>query len=189
MLTWAFEFENQPWFEGFRTLATNGVDKPVLNLFRMAGLMQGDWVRTESDSAVPLEDLLTKGVSGKPDVDALAVRSDRRISVLAWNYHDDDVPAPAAGVRFVIQGVPAGVRRVLLRHYRIDETHSNSWTAWKYMGAPQHPTPEQFKRLESAGQLQLLESPNWIDVDSGSATIQTVLPRAGVSLVELTWDR
>ncbi|MCU1295500.1 MAG: glycoside hydrolase, family 39, partial [Bryobacterales bacterium] len=169
MLTWAFEFENQPWFDGFRTLATNGVDKPVLNLFRMAGLMQGDWVRTESDSAVPLEDLLTKGVSGKPDVDALAVRSDRRISVLAWNYHDDDVPAPAAGVRFVIQGVPAGVRRVLLRHYRIDETHSNSWTAWKHMGSPQHPTPEQFKRLESAGQLQLLESPRWIDVDSGSA--------------------
>jgi xylan 1,4-beta-xylosidase len=37
MLTWAFEFEGQPYFEGFRTLATNGVDKPVLNFFRMAG--------------------------------------------------------------------------------------------------------------------------------------------------------
>jgi xylan 1,4-beta-xylosidase len=23
-VTWAFEFEDQPWFEGFRTLATNG---------------------------------------------------------------------------------------------------------------------------------------------------------------------
>src|SRR5207302_7568672 len=29
-VTWAFEFENQPWFYGYRDLATNGVDKPVL---------------------------------------------------------------------------------------------------------------------------------------------------------------
>lgn len=40
ILTWAFEFENQPYFEGFRSLAINGIDKPVLNFFRMAGLMQ-----------------------------------------------------------------------------------------------------------------------------------------------------
>ncbi len=44
MLTWAFEFENKDYFEGFRTLATNGVDKPILNLFRMAGLMSGERV-------------------------------------------------------------------------------------------------------------------------------------------------
>ena len=37
MLTWAFEFEGQPYFDGFRTLATNGIDKPVLNVFRMFG--------------------------------------------------------------------------------------------------------------------------------------------------------
>ncbi len=41
MLTWAFEFEGKPYFDGYRTLATNGVDKPVLNFFRMAGLMRG----------------------------------------------------------------------------------------------------------------------------------------------------
>ena len=40
-VTWAFEFENQPWFYGYRDLATNGVDKPVLNVFRMFGMMQG----------------------------------------------------------------------------------------------------------------------------------------------------
>ena len=25
-LTWAFEFEDQPYFAGFRSLATNGID-------------------------------------------------------------------------------------------------------------------------------------------------------------------
>lgn len=36
-VSWAFEFEGQSWFHGFRDLATNGVDKPVLNVFRMYG--------------------------------------------------------------------------------------------------------------------------------------------------------
>ena len=34
-LTWAFEFEDQPYFAGFRVLATNGIDLPVFNVFRM----------------------------------------------------------------------------------------------------------------------------------------------------------
>lgn len=37
-VSWSFEFEDQPWFAGFRDLATNGVDKPVLNVFRLFGL-------------------------------------------------------------------------------------------------------------------------------------------------------
>ena len=40
-LTWAFEFENQPPFAGFRQLASNGIDLPVLNVFRMFGKMSG----------------------------------------------------------------------------------------------------------------------------------------------------
>ena len=172
MLTWAFEFEDQPYFDGFRTLATNGIDKPVLNLFRMAGLMRGDRVATES---------------GGPDVDALAVRSDRGISVLAWNYHDEDVPAPDADVRLEIAGVPGGVTRVLLRHYRIDEVHSNAWSAWKAMGSPQHPTAAQYAQLEAAGQLQLADSPRFVEVRGGAANPEFALPRQGVSLIELSW--
>ncbi len=35
VLTWAFEFEDQPWFAGYRQLSTNGIDLPVLNVFRL----------------------------------------------------------------------------------------------------------------------------------------------------------
>ena len=52
MLTWAFEFENQPYFDGFRSLATNGIDQPVLNVFRMAGMMRGDRVALRSAGSV-----------------------------------------------------------------------------------------------------------------------------------------
>lgn len=185
MLTWAFEFEDQPWFDGFRTLATNGVDKPVLNLFRMAGLMRGDRVKTYSTGAI---DVAAGGVRGNPDIDALSVRGDREISVLAWNYHDDDLPAPDAKVLLRITGFPNGTKRVLLRHNRIDQTHSNAWTAWQRMGSPQHPSAEQYAALEAAGQLQPLESPRWIGIGAGGdATLDIALPRQSVSLLQLSW--
>ena len=47
-LTWAFEFEDQPYFAGFRALATNGIALPVLNVFRMFGQMGGQRLAVES---------------------------------------------------------------------------------------------------------------------------------------------
>ena len=187
MLTWAFEFEDQPYFDGFRTLATNGVDKPVLNTFRMAGLMDGARVKVESSGAQGLDKVLTEGVRQNPDIDALATRSEHKAAVLVWNYHDDDVPAPAAEIRAAISGLPRDAGRVLLRHYRIDQDHSNAYTVWKQMGSPQGPTPEQYARLEAAGQLQLLESPRWLWSKSGTVEVNFELPRQGVSLLELSW--
>ena len=187
MLTWAFEFEGQPYFDGFRTLATNGVDKPVLNEFRMAGLMRGERVAVESSAAVKLDDILSAGVSRQPDIDAIAAKSERGISVMAWNYHDDDTPGPVAPVKLSVVGAPASARRVLLRHYRIDRDHSNSYTVWKAMGSPRQPAPEQYARLEQAGQLELLESPKWLSTNNGKVEVEFSLPRQAVSLLQLSW--
>ncbi len=187
MVTWAFEFENQPFFEGFRTLSTNGVDKPILNLYRMTGMMRGNRVAVESSGRVPLATMTAESVHGNSDVDALAVRSDHEISVLAWNYHDENVPAaPDAGVQIQVAGIPATVKRVLVRHYRIDDTHSNAFTAWKNMGSPQQPTTEQFASLEAAGQLQEFESPRWMNNDK-ETKLEIRLPRQALSLVQLSW--
>ena len=187
MLTWAFEFDAQPYFDGFRTLATNGVDKPILNLFRMAGLMRGDRVDATSSGAIRLDVVLAKGVRENPDVDVLATNDDRGVSILIWNYHDDDVAGPNAAIALSVQGLPAGAQRVLLSHYRIDANHSNAYSAWKVMGSPQNPTPDQQRQLEVAGQLQLLDSPNWLWNQSGTASINFDLPRQAVSLIRLEW--
>jgi xylan 1,4-beta-xylosidase len=187
MQTWALEFENQPYFDGFRTLATNGIDKPVLNFFRMAGLMRGQRVKVESNRGIPVAKMMSDGVRGDSDVDAFAVRTSGQISVLAWNYHDDDLPAPGEHIELRVAGIPASANRVLMHHYRIDDSHSNSWTVWKNMGSPQSPSPEQYATLEAAGQLQLLDSPHWIAASKGTTAIAFDLPRQGVSLVQLSW--
>jgi xylan 1,4-beta-xylosidase len=187
MLTWAFEFEDQPYFDGYRTLATNGIDKPALNVFRMAGLMRGDRVKVESSGAVGLDSILKASVREKPDIAAMATRSDHDIAVMTWNYHDDDMPAPNSAVRMTLAGIPATTHRVLLRHYRIDRDHSNAYTVWKQMGSPQNPSPEQYARLEAAGQLQLLESPAWLRPERGKVDLSFALPRQAISLVQVSW--
>jgi xylan 1,4-beta-xylosidase len=187
-VTWAFEFEDQPYFDGFRDLATNGIDKPVLNVFRMLGQMGGERVTAESSSAAPLEAIRDAGVRGSPDVNALASRQDRAVSVLVWNYHDDDLPATQAEVELVVEGLPVGAHeRLSLHHYRVDAEHSNSYEAWKKMGSPQKPSPEQYAQLERAGQLQLFGSPEWLRATNGRVTLKFSLPRQGVSLLKLTW--
>jgi xylan 1,4-beta-xylosidase len=187
MLTWAFQFEAQPYFDGFRTLATNGVDKPILNLFRMAGLMRGDRVEAASRGAIPLESILAKGIRENSDVDVLAARGDSGVSILVWNYHDDDLAGPIVPIALSVQGLPAGTQRVLMTHYRIDANHSNAYSVWQGMGSPRAPTPDQQRQLEAAGQLQLLDSPNWLWNQSESISINFDLPRQAVSLIRLDW--
>lgn len=184
-VTWAFEFENQKWFDGFRDLATNGVDKPVLNVFRMLGQMPGTRLDV-SNSNLTADEIIAQGVRGAtPDVHGLASKDDRSVAVLVWNYHDDDVPATHSDVDLVIKSIPA--KKVRLVHYRIDGTHSNSYAAWKKMGSPQELTAEHYEQLEHAGQLQLLTSPTWEDVEDGNVNVKFPLPRQGVSLVKLEW--
>ena len=187
MLSWSFEFEGKDYFEGFRTLATNGIDKPVLNVFRMAGLMSGERVATASTGRIPLEQILQNGVRQSPDVDALATKAEQQAAVMVWNYHDDDRPAPPAHVQVTIAGIPTGVKRVLLQHYRIDDTHSDAYTVWKQIGSPQSPTEKQYAELKEAGQLELLTSPVWLDVNAGALTVAVELPRQATSLLRLSW--
>jgi xylan 1,4-beta-xylosidase len=187
MLSWSFEFEDKDYFEGFRSLATNGIDKPVLNVFRMFGLMAGNRVATVSSGSVPLDTLVSTGVRQAPDVDAFATYGEHEASVLAWNYHDVEGATEPASTTVTITGIPASVHRVSLVHYRIDDTHSNAYTAWLAMGSPQNPTASQYADLKAAGQLQLLTSPKWVDVERGRLSIATSLPSNGISLMHLAW--
>ena len=190
VLTWAFTFEDQPYFAGFRQLATNGIDLPVLNVFRMFGKMGGRRVKVDSAAAVPLETMLKDGVRGeRPDVGALAAldAAAKTLTVMVWHYHDDDVPGPDAAVDLSVGGLPAGLDAVKLHRHTVDETHSNAFTAWKAMGSPQSPTPEQYAKLEEAGRLQPAGIGGTVPVERNVATVRFTLPRQGVSLVVLTW--
>ena len=184
-LTWAFEFEDQPPFAGFRQLASAGLDLPVLNVFRMFGKMGGQKLAVTSSAGLDAEIIRTKGVRASPDVSALASLDKNRIAVLVWHYHDDDLPGPDAAVDLQLDGIPFADGAAKLTQYRVDADHSNAYSAWLRMGSPYPLSAEQSAQLEKAGQLAELGPPETLRVAGGRTGVKFNLPRQGVALLLL----
>jgi len=180
-LTWAFTFEDQPYFAGFRQLASNGIDLPVLNVFRMFARMQGRRVAASSSRQLQLDDILANGVRGDADVGVMASRSADQVAVLVWHYHDDDLPGPEAQVELTVRGLPGNFTHV--EHFRIDEDHSNAYAAWRRMGSPIAPDKPGWDSLRAAGQLAALQDASTIAVNQRQVGLRFALPRQGVSLL------
>jgi xylan 1,4-beta-xylosidase len=186
-VNWSFEFENQPWFYGFRDLATNGVDKPVLNVFRMLGMMQGIRLAVKGNMKYDYKSICESGVRGEnTDINALASKTSNSFTILLWNYHDKDVQDDGSPVNVTVKNIPT--KSAKLYHYRIDKNHSNSYEVWKKMGSPQNPTSEQIKELEKSGQLEMLTEPTDIKIDNNQFRIEKQLPRQAVSLIKIIFE-
>ena len=191
-VTWAFEFEDQPLFAGFRELATGGkadgvsylIDKPVLNVFRMMGMLGGKILPVTSSGAVPEDEVLKQSVRQMPDINAIATLSERHIDVMLWNYHDDDIVAPAAEIVLNVDGVPA--KKVHVQRFLMDAQHSNAYSTWQQMGKPEQPTTQQFAELQRAAKLETVAD-SALETQQRQAKIDLKLERQAVMLVRLSW--
>ena len=191
-VTWAFEFEDQPAFAGFRELATNGIDKPVLNVFRMMGMLGGGpkadpsravWLKTESSGALPLAQVLTNSVTDAADVNAVATRNGSGVDVLVWNYHDADLAAEPAHIDLRVDGL--GGKSATASEFRMDANHSNAYRLRQQMGSPAQPNDEQKRKLEQAGRLEQTVPDHAIPIHAGEVHFQLDLPRQGVALISV----
>ena len=185
-LTWAFTFVGQPWFAGYRQLATNGVDLPVLNVFRLFARLGPEQVDAVSSNEVPLARILSDGVREGPDVGVLATRAESgRVDILLWHYQDDDMPGAPADVRLVLTGLPPGVERKA-QVWRVDRDSGNAFAEWLRMGSPLTPSKQQIDHLISASRMAaraLRVAPRAPD---GSVSLARELPLHSVELLELS---
>lgn len=184
-VSWSFEFEDQPWFYGFRDLATNGVDKPVLNVFRMFGMMKGKRIETKSDHAYPLQLIRDSSVRNGADINAIASKDNHAISVMVWNYHDDDTAALSSKIILELNDIP--INKVKVSQYVIDSKHSNSYEVWKKMNSPQNPTPAQVSVLQKSGMLEQLGKQKTVEVVNNKLQLNIELERQAVELIKLEW--
>jgi len=182
-LSWAFEFEGHPQFAGFRSLASGGINKPVLNVFRMFSMMKGQRVQVISDHQVPLDEILEKGIRQQADVAGLASLQDDQVWILLWHYHDDDLPGPVAEIALNLKGLPTDARWLTMDHYRIDHEHSNAWVLWKAMGSPATLSQAQYNALDARDGLEIIEQGVRFEVTPQGASLPCSLPRQGVSLL------
>ena len=185
-MTWAFEFEDQPYFDGFRDLATNGIDKPVLNVFRMFGMMTGKRLSRRQPRR------------GNARIDAGWRGEGQSRHRTRWpaatiapsRFWSRIITIPASPGRMLPMQThdlracpPAGI---LVEHFRVDAEHSNSYEAWKKMGSPQQAHSGAVRATGAGRPTGQSESPRWMTPQDGQVQIAFSLPRHAVSLLRLT---
>jgi xylan 1,4-beta-xylosidase len=157
--SWAWYFEGERFFEGFREFFTaENIELPLLNGYRLLGRLGATRLELTSDSTwdvLGVDDLVWEGHDGSrsdAEVDGLAAldQESGTVTVLVWNHQDDQYAmAPDAEVAVTLRHLPFAPERARVRHWRIDTGHSNAYTAWQEMGRPQDPTPEQLAALKA----------------------------------------
>lgn len=185
-VSWSFEFENEPWFAGFRDLATNGIDKPVLNVFRMFGMMKGNMLEVNNTTTLSLQKIVDSSVrGGQSYIDAIATTNARNMFIMSWNYHDDDSRKNNVDINLLLQNINAN--KTTISEYRVDENNSNSYTVWKLMGSPQQVSADQVHELEKVSALKMVVTGKTIKVINENINYQLKLPSQAVTLVKVSW--
>ncbi len=186
---WAFYIEGERCFEGTRSLVTyGGIEKPVLNAYRLLGRLDSLRLRATSSAAWPVR-LIDEARSVPEEVDVLAAKSPGnggRVTALVWR-HDDDQHRGEQGerpVRVTICGL--GAEPVLVRQWRVDATHGNSYQAWRALGAPDYPDQAEIEQVAGKGRLRLCEPERLEMPRDGEVSIDLSLRLPALTLLELT---
>jgi xylan 1,4-beta-xylosidase len=200
---WAFYFEGERFFEGFREFFTaENIELPLLNGYRLLSRLGPVRLALSSDATWDVRDLDQLGHPDQPlgpgqrsdaEVDGLAVLSadGRAASILIWHHVDDQyATALPARVTVYLRGLPFPAPRARVRHWRIDATHSNAYTVWQQLGRLQDPAPEQLQVLRDRQELE--EGAPVLLLDEGAAAgelwLQLDLPLHALSLLEVHPD-
>lgn len=148
-------------------------------------MMKGKRVDVSSNRMYSLFAIRDSGVrKATTDIGAIAAKDNRTATVMAWNYHDDDLAGETENVQLTINGIPS--TSVKLTEYRIDKEHSNSYELWKRMGSPQQPAKEQIAELEKAGQLEQTATKTE-KTNNGLLQMNVPLQRQGIVFYKIQW--
>jgi xylan 1,4-beta-xylosidase len=182
---WAFQFEDREYFAGLRTLSTNGIDKPVLNVFRLLANLGGTRLHLASDGARdPLAQDGGDAPNVPPDVSGIAALDELgRIQVFLCSHHDDWDVATKTQVEVCLSGLEPGKRYAVYRS-TVDGVSGNAHTAWVRMGRPQPPDEAQRRQLQAASELKaerLLE----VESDGGWCVFSVMLSAHSVCLLKI----
>jgi hypothetical protein len=130
------------------------------------------------------------GGTGQADgVDGFATLNDdtSEAAVMIYNFYKDLAGQTAVdNVNLTVSDLPLPAGEVEVRHYRVDETHSNAYKTWEDQGKPGRPSNAQWDEMHAASELTELNPVKTIDYAGDAYTETFSLPRQGLSLLLFT---
>jgi xylan 1,4-beta-xylosidase len=160
-------------FMGYRTLNTkNGFYKPILNGYQLLKKLDRELIQTH--------------VASNKNILSYATRSENRICVLITNYQyehpfNDGI---AERISLEIKHHWGETANMTVKHYRIDEHHSNAYSVFKKSGSPELIDPIMIDAIKKRMNLELVDEPLQIK-GKGKVSLPFILPCNAVSLIEI----
>lgn len=190
-LAWAFLFPGERCFEGTRTFTTQGIDKAVFNMFKIYGSLGTEKLEFESDGECKADYLEQPefilenpdrytGEGEAVDVSGFAVKgmADEN-QIVVFSHCNDRDNRDIQEICLTVTGIKAKTVRV--SHYRIDESHSNSYGEWIRQGKPLFPSGETYDAIKAKDGLERFCDDVIVNHDDGKVQLNFEMPAHGVS--------
>lgn len=186
-LAWAFMFEGERCFEGTRAFSTQGIDKAVLNAFKLFAKLGEKRLSLTSSRDLDVSRFADPhGTAEGPEIDGWATQlGDSAIQVLLYCHHDDWDLQQDFQVELEITHPPFQ-GPVHVRHYRIDANHSNAYAEWVRQGSPDWPRDGQYQAIKDRDGLELLFPDQQILMRDGKIKLSFPMPTHALSLLLLS---
>jgi hypothetical protein len=166
-----------PFGQVFGLINYQGVRKATFNGFKMLHMMGTTRLS------------LSGGTGDADGVDGFATVNDdnSQAAVMVYNFYTSLAGQTAVdNVNLTVSNLPLPEGEVEVRHYRVDETHSNAYKVWEDQGKPGRPSDTQWDELHAAAELAELNPVKTIDYSGDVYTETFSLPRQGLSLLVFT---
>ena len=183
-LAWAFMFEGERCFEGTRTFSTQGIDKAVMNTFRLFAKLGSQLVDLNSTGSKDLrkyKDLWGTGEGAEIDGWATFTGT-KSLEAFIYCHEDTWLTDSVYPVEFSAENLPfKGPYKIT--HYRIDKNHSNAYAEWLRQGQPDWPTEYQYAAIKEKAELELAEPVKTVIPLDGKVKLSFDMPIQSVSLI------
>ena len=183
-LAWAFMFEGERCFEGTRTFSTQGIDKAVLNVFKLYSKLGNQLVSFKSSRGInPLDYSDDWGEAEGAVIDGWAtLTGTKSIEVLVYCHRDTWEKNESHAVELAVKKPPfEGAYKIT--HYRIDKEHSNAYAEWVRQGRPDYPAGSQYNAIKARDGLELLCPVQEVLVQDENIKLSFDMPVKSVSLI------
>jgi xylan 1,4-beta-xylosidase len=183
-LAWAFMFEGERCFEGTRTFSTQGIDKAVLNVFRLFSKLGSQRISLKSSRDLNPQKYNDNWGEGQgAEIDGWATLTGvKSIEILIYCHQDTWETETIYPVEFEAERLPFGGPYKII-HYRVDKNHSNAYTEWLRQGSPDYPAGEQYAAIKTRDGLELITPVLTVPSIDGKVKLSFDMPVKSVSLI------
>ena len=170
-LAWAFMFEGERCFEGTRTFSTQGIDKAVLNTFKLYAKLGHQRVELTSSRDQDPEQYADYWGEGKgAEIDGWATLAGTKSAEILLYCHEDTWESDGCyAIEFAAEGLPFG------GPYKV--------TQWTRQGRPDYPQGAQYEAIKARDGLELLGPVQVVRPMDGKLKLSFDMPVKSVSLI------